>query len=118
MEGVINLDIHISASGKVAILTFSGRFDSYYALKVTESLDKTLENTSAHILIDLSSVTFLDSTALASLVQGMKHARQQGGDLYICGLQPAVRTIFELTRLDKAFHLYDNQADALQMISV
>ncbi len=111
------MDIHIASSGKVAILEFSGRFDSYYAAKATEFLDKTLENTSAHILVDLSNVTFLDSTALASLVQGMKHARQHGGDLYICGLQPAVRTIFELTRLDKAFHLYESQSDALQMIS-
>lgn len=61
----------------------------------------------------MTSVSFVDSTALAALVQGMKHSRQQGGDLRLCGLGQSVRIIFELTRLDRAFEIYAKPKEAI-----
>lgn len=65
-------------------------------------------------MVNLEQVNFVDSTALATLVQGMKRARQQGGDLYLAHLQPPVRMIFELTRLDKAFAIYASEEEAVR----
>ena len=93
--------------GDVSLLELSGRFDAHVAPAVKEWQDRA----AARMVIDLTAVTFVDSTALATLVRGMKHCRQGGGDLRLCGMQQPVRIIFELTKLDRAFETYPN-ADA------
>ena len=67
----------------------------------------------ANLIVNLESVVFIDSTGLATLVHGVKHCRQRGGDLHLCGLQKPVRTIFELTRLDNVFKIFSIEADAI-----
>jgi anti-sigma B factor antagonist len=65
-------------------------------------------------VVDLEGVSFIDSTGLATLVQGMKRCREEQGDLYLVGLRQPIRIIFELTRLDKAFKIYGNLQEAAQ----
>ncbi|GAP64693.1 anti-sigma B factor antagonist [Ardenticatena maritima] len=96
-----------------AMLHLAGRFDAYQAPAVAEWLDDTMKAGTHNIIIDLSGVNFIDSTGLATLVQAMKHARQHGGDLVLCRLQQPVRIIFELTRLDKAFRIFETEEEAL-----
>jgi len=97
----------------VTVLDLSGRFDAHSASSVTAALEKVAAAPPAKVVVNLGEVSFMDSTALATLVQGMKRCRQAGGDLRLCRLQPQVRIIFELTRLDKAFDIYASEAEAL-----
>jgi anti-sigma B factor antagonist len=97
----------------VTVLDVSGRFDAHTAADVAAVLEKAARGTPAKIVVNLGGVSFMDSTALATLVQGMKRCRQARGDLRLCNLQQPVRIIFELTRLDKAFDIYSNEAEAL-----
>jgi anti-sigma B factor antagonist len=80
---------------------------------VSEWISKSLPAT-AQAVVNLSGVTFVDSTALATLVQGMKHCRQRAGDLRLCTLQAPVRAVFELTRLDRAFVILPDEEAALR----
>jgi anti-sigma B factor antagonist len=96
----------------ISIVELSGRFDSYEAPRLTT----WFEQASNKVVINLAEVTFVDSSALALLVKGMKHCRQQGGDLALCSLQQPVRIIFELTRLDKAFGIYSTQDEAVKAL--
>jgi anti-sigma B factor antagonist len=98
----------------IAILTLNGRFDAHERPKISAWLDKNVSATTAQVLVNMSGVHFIDSTGLSSLVQGMKHCRQEDGDLSLCELQQPVRIIFELTRLDKAFDLYTSEAEGLK----
>jgi anti-sigma B factor antagonist len=110
------MNIHVTSVKDVALLELDGRFDSSQSAYMTESLDQVLQDGTSRILVDFDKVPFLDSTALASLVQGMKRCRQQNGDLYLCAMQENVKVIFSLTRLDKAFQIFASQAEALQKI--
>ncbi len=96
----------------IAILRLAGRFDAFEADTVKAKLTDAIES-SSRVIVDLTQVNFMDSSALAVLVQGMKHCRQNNGDLYLSNLQDTVRTIFELTRLDKAIQIYDTTDEAL-----
>ncbi len=109
----MKLESIVSSDFGHAVVKLGGRFDAYEAPRVREWVDEQLTRGISKLVVDLEEVTFIDSTALAVLVQGMKRSRQQGGDLFLCGLQQPVRIIFELTRLDKAFHIYATRADAL-----
>jgi len=96
----------------ISVVELSGRFDSYEAPRLTTWFDQATPK----VVVNLANVGFVDSSALALLVKGMKHCRQQGGDLALCSLQQPVRVIFELTRLDKAFGIYANENEALQAL--
>lgn len=108
----------------ISILALDGRFDAYQVAgpkswieAVTTAVGGAAPH-SPHLIINLAGVNFIDSTALATLVQGMKRARQQGGDLYLSNLQPPVRMVFELTRLDKAFAIFADEQAALKAFGV
>ncbi len=99
------------------ILELSGRFDAYNAPTVNQWFDELDTATTQNIIVNLQGVEFIDSTALALLVRGMKHARQNENDLVLCGLQGPVQTIIKLTRLDKAFNIYENEEEALKALA-
>ncbi|MEM7113418.1 MAG: STAS domain-containing protein [Chloroflexota bacterium] len=100
--------------GDVSVLALTGRFDAYTANKAKDWLEQATDGQPAHIVVNLEDVTFVDSTALATLVQGMKHSRQKNGDLRLCNLQQKVRIIFELTRLDRAFEIFPGEDEAIR----
>lgn len=102
--------LQIRSYGKVQVLEIHGRFDAHMEPEVREWL---INNRTPFIVVNLVGVHFIDSGGLAALLSGMKRNRQQSGDLRICHLQPSVRIIFELTRMVRAFDVYDNEAEAV-----
>lgn len=111
------MDLKPRSSGDIAVLELAGRFDAYEAPSVAEWLREAASSPPARLVVDLSGVNFVDSSGLATLVQGMKRCRQQNGDLHLCSLQQPVRIIFELTRLDKAFAIFDKPEEAVDAFS-
>lgn len=110
------MDFTTRTVGNVAIGEMGGRFDALEAPKLSAWLDTVSAQPPAKIVINMTKVTFVDSTALSTLVKGMKRCRQVNGDLMICGLQKQVKVIFELTRLDKAFSIHPDEASALSAL--
>jgi len=104
----------LSATGKTAIIELEGRFDAYEEAQVKQPLDEAIKQSTGRVVINLIGVNFTDSTALALLVQGMKHCREHNGDLHLCHLQNPIRVIFELTRLDKAFNIFATEDEAVK----
>jgi anti-anti-sigma factor len=66
------------------------------------------------IVIDLSTVEFLDSTFLGVIVNVLKKVAKLGGDLKLVGFKPVVRSMFELTRLFRVFESYSELQDAIK----
>lgn len=63
------------------------------------------------IVLDLSQVTFIDSTGLGALIATRKALRQDG-ELALCGANENVATMFRLTRMNKVFRMYDSPEEA------
>jgi anti-sigma B factor antagonist len=103
---------------KNVILELTGRFDAYNAPTVDQWFEKLDATATENIVVNLNGVEFIDSTALALLVRGMKRARQSDNDLVLCGLQGPVQTIITLTRLDKAFNIYEDEEAALKALTM
>ncbi len=81
---------------------------------VAQALDRASTGTPAQVVLNLAGVSFIDLTALATMVQGLKRCRQRQGDLYLCGVQPHVYMVFELTRLNQAFSMFVDDRQAVQ----
>lgn len=65
------------------------------------------------IVVDLEQVSYIDSSGLATLVEMLKKVRGQGGSLCLTGMSDKVKSLFEITKLDKLFQIYSNQKDAV-----
>jgi len=65
------------------------------------------------IVVDLTRVGYMDSSGLATLVEAMRSAGQNGWQLIICGLNPRVRAIFEIARLQSFFTIVPTRDEAL-----
>lgn len=100
--------------GNVNIIELSGSFDAYNAPAVRQWFENTIGNNSSCIIVNLKEVSFMDSTGLSTLVQALKRTRNWQGDLRLCCLQQPVRIIFELTRLDRVFEIYNDEMDAVR----
>jgi anti-sigma B factor antagonist len=105
------MHVHARTVNRVTVVELAGRFDAHVTRSVASHLERVAEP--HQIVVDFSQVTFVDSMGLATLVQAMKRCRQMDGDVRLCGLQQPVRIIFELTRLDRAFQIYDHPSVAI-----
>ena len=109
------MELSETTQNNVRILKLEGRFDTYTSPPIREWLEAAIaQSTTPQLVVNLSGVNFVDSTAMATLVQGMKRCRETKGDLRLCQLQQPVRMIFELTRLDRAFEIFNSESEAVQ----
>lgn len=77
-----------------------------------EGMAKLIADGHKRFVIDMSRVTFVDSSGLGAMVGVLKRIGN-AGDLAVTGLQPPVQRLFELTRMDRVFRIYDDAAAAI-----
>jgi anti-sigma B factor antagonist len=63
------------------------------------------------LLIDLSCVTYIDSSGVANLVEGYKAAKQQSIHFGLVGVSPSAEKVLRLARLDQVFPIHRSIAD-------
>jgi anti-sigma B factor antagonist len=108
------MEIKTRVMGDINILDLSGRFDTNTIPPVAAWLEQATSIPQARVLVNLANTTFVDSTALATLVQALRRCQHVQGDLALCSLRRPVYMIFELTRLDKAFNIFVDEDHAIQ----
>lgn len=97
---------------KIVVLKLNGRFDAACAKEFKRSITALTDADSTHIVIDMESVDFVDSSGLGCLVGALRTVNNLGGDIKIASLRPQVRAIFELTRLHRVFAIFNDSASA------
>lgn len=66
------------------------------------------------ILVDLSNVTYIDSSGVASLVEGYQTAKKCGQKFGLIGVSEAALSVLKLARLDKVFPIHANVEERLK----
>ena len=65
------------------------------------------------VIVDLSGVTYIDSSGLAVFIEAMQRVQGYGGRFALCGLSEGVRHIFSIACLDQVFRIFPDSAAAL-----
>jgi anti-sigma B factor antagonist len=97
--------------GKI-VIALEGDIDLENAGEVRKALLANLKQ-KKDLLIDLSAVTYIDSSGIASLVEGLQVARKQKNELSLVSVSVRARRVLELARLDKVFAIHADVAAAL-----
>lgn len=65
------------------------------------------------LVLDMAQIEYMDSSFIGALVAGLKNVLSKGGEMALININPDVMALFELTRLDKVFKIYDNKEEAI-----
>ncbi len=87
------------------ISTEETRIDAASAIQFKDAMRDAFNCAQDRILLDLSYVTFIDSSGLGAIVAGLKQL-PPGKSLELCALTPAVQKVFQLTRMDSVFTIH------------
>ena len=97
----------------VTVFQVSGEIN----ISTSPELRKQFEKQPAKkVVVDLEKVIYVDSSGLATLVEMLKKTRSQGGSLGLSGMSDKVRSLFEITKLDKLFLIAKTQDEAVSKV--
>ena len=102
-----------SAEGNIVIFGLEGEIDLHYGRVLRELFQAKLKARTPALVLDLSKVTYIDSTGLAVIIEYFRDAAEHGGVLCLAGLNGQLKTIFEIVRLDRTIPIFANTAEAI-----
>ena len=99
-------------SGDAAIVVAEGEIDIFTAPRLQEALQEALQSGIRRLIVDITNVSFIDSTGLSVLIDASRRLQERGARLEIVGSQANVTRVFKLTRLEDVFAFYATREEA------
>jgi anti-sigma B factor antagonist len=109
----LDLEIGSSVVDGRTVVQVAGEIDVYTAPQLRELLDQQIDAGRYHLVVDLSGVSFMDSTGLGVLVGRLKQIRLHDGSMELVCPHDRVLKVFIITGLDKVFAIYPTVGEAL-----
>jgi anti-sigma B factor antagonist len=108
------LKISERSVGEATIVDIVGNIDLSSSPELRKVLLRELkEKRTARVIVNMTEVRYIDSSGVASLVEGLKASRDTGLRFALVGLSKGAREVLQLSRLIKIFEIHDNEEQAL-----
>jgi anti-sigma B factor antagonist len=99
---------------KITVFDISGDIDLATSPELRKPLLRELrELRTPRVVLNLKAVRYIDSSGVASLVEGLKASRDVGSRFILFGLNTTVREVLQLSKLVKIFEICDNEEQAV-----
>ena len=108
------LDISSEKTEAATIVRVKGEIDLRTSPQLRKELINLLDDAPGKIVLDLADVSYVDSSGVGTIVELKRRVMRSKGDVILVALQQRVRSLFEITRLDKFFTLVDTVEEALE----
>jgi anti-sigma B factor antagonist len=106
-----------SKSGDILIArVLDARIGADVAPRFKEDMISYVKGGNRAIVLDLSEVTFIDSSGLGALISCLKVIGKEG-ELVLSGTRGTVASMFKLTRMDKVFRMFNGVDEAVTALS-
>ena len=96
-----------------AVVALEGDVDLESSPAVREVLLKSVDN-GRDVIVDLSAVSYIDSSGIATLVEAFQIARRKGTGFALASVSAAALRVFQLARLDKVFTIHETVANGIR----
>ncbi len=107
----MELGLTSRTEGPWTVVEVAGELDLSNSTELSGLILGQIGEGASRVAVDLSRVSFMDSSILGVLVSCLKRAREQEGDVVLVGVNGSPRRVMEITALDKAFTLVPTIAD-------
>jgi len=109
----VDVSVTSRESGDRTVVEVRGEIDVYTAPVLREELTSLVDAQHTNLVVDLTQVSFMDSTGLGVLVGGLKKVRTLGGDLSLVIDQETILKVFRITALTQVFSIHSTLEAAL-----
>jgi anti-sigma B factor antagonist len=100
----------------VAVVEAVGELDIHTSVAFNETILDVIEEGVPRVAVDLTGVTFIDSSALGALVGGARRCAERGCEFMIVCPAGSVARVIEVTGLNRAFAIYATRQEALGVL--
>jgi anti-sigma B factor antagonist len=101
----MKLSLDVETQGNHVVITAHGDVNLTSSPKLRSALLEAVGASESVVAIDLSGVRYMDSSGVATLVEGLRRAHETGAALRLVRPSKQVRSVLEMTRLDTAFEI-------------
>ena len=81
--------------------------------QIGRELLELADEANGKMVLDFQGVTFMSSAMIGKIVLLSKKCAGNKTVVKLCQIAPSIKEVFEITRLNRMFHIYDTEADAL-----
>ncbi len=108
------MELHVDRTDSgIVIVAVSGEVDMNTSLEVRSALTPLFAENPKALVVDLSGVGYMDSSGVATLVEGLQWSHRSQIPFRLYGMTPAVKDVFEMARLEGLFDIFDTREAAL-----
>ncbi|MDD5200008.1 MAG: STAS domain-containing protein [Terrimicrobiaceae bacterium] len=107
------MEIRKTEESGARILQIEGEIDLHASPALRAELHQLVEEKTPAVLVDFTGVQYIDSSGLATLIEYVRDSKPFAGRIALFGLQPKVKMVFELVRLNELFTIADSKDSAL-----
>ena len=105
--------VRIDTKKDMTVCHIDGEIDINSSPSIKKSFDKLISQKIPRIVINLSKVTYVDSSGLATLVEMLKNMKSYGGRMRLACMSPKIKSLFEITKLEKLFEIMADEETAI-----
>lgn len=103
----------VSEENGIVVIDAAGPLNSRYSPMLRDAIKKAYTNHVKHVVVNVGEIHYMDSSGLATLVEGVQLAESHGGKFVLAGtIHEKVFHLFEITRLDDLFDNYPSVEEA------
>lgn len=111
------MHLEFKSLSNILVVDIEGELDHHNVEEVRTKIDDRLDRESiTKLIMDFSSVNFMDSSGIGMIIGRYKKLNSKGGNVAIANARSNIDKIFELSGIHKIVKLYDNMEDALENI--
>jgi anti-anti-sigma factor len=99
------------------VLHVEGRLDAETCNTLKQAFHDYVATGIQYVTVEMSAVSFIDSSGLSALISGLKTLRQASGGLNLAAVGPQARTALRLTLLDTVLPIFDTVPEATEALS-
>ena len=108
------MKVDLKENGGTAFVRVEGDVDLYSSPKLRDAVLASVKKQLSPIVVNLSQVRYIDSSGVATLVEGYQLSREYGGSICLVGLNERISEVFKLARLHRVFKICQTEAEALE----
>lgn len=107
------MEVNTREEKGIIIVTLEGEIDISVTDLIRGKFKSLIDEKRKVVIVDMSKVPYIDSSGLGMLVEVRQEMEKYGGEIRLMRLTPDVKKVFELTRLNNFFHIFDEEGSAM-----
>ncbi len=109
------MKINQKQKNEIHILELAGELDFHTSPDLRQQLLAVMDKKVPKVMVNLKKVSYIDSSGLATFVEAFQKIKRYNGKLVLAELVPAVRSVFEIAKLDSVFVLAGSEDEAVRL---